>query len=195
MNHQSEIENKKYRNWVRGCLAFKYLKYGIESFADDISKKEHTRILAAVSKSGDTCNSCDLNNLKPLHAKVSYLKGKFKCPLGQKNCNCLFEKKKKCPKNICDAILEDILNCHNSTPPSPNWRNTNIQKWCTLPLEVTKCFINSPGYLDKESVSDIDSAGLVHVFMNNIHFQRRISTQIDGNDVFTKVINIILIYI
>ncbi|XP_053391181.1 uncharacterized protein LOC128554003 [Mercenaria mercenaria] len=186
MTHQRQIERLKYRNWVKGGLAYKYLKDGIEGFADDIVQQDHIRIVNGFKHGpASTCNQCSLNCLKPLHKCVyDPSTGKEKCPWGQNSCNCLFPRKQRCRNHVCDEIFEDILKGHGSTPPTPNWKNTNIQNWCSVPWEIAKCFINAPGYSDKVSAADIDAPGLLHIFVNNINFQSRVT----GTDVFIRVL-------
>ncbi|XP_060592398.1 uncharacterized protein CXorf38 homolog [Ruditapes philippinarum] len=189
MDHQSEIDKRKYRNWVRGGLAYKYLKQGLEGFADDVVKKEHNRILAAVIHTpGNNCNHCCLRNLQPLHTCKRDHTGKKTCPYGLLYCNCLHGKKQRCPTNICDGIMEEILKSHGSLPPQPYWRNTDIQKWCTEPWEVAKCYINAPGYSDKTKAADIDIYGLLHVFINNTSLYSHLACSMTGSsNIFTKV--------
>lgn len=68
MNHQCEVEKNKYRNWVRGALAYKYLKQGLEGFAGEVVELEHEKIIQTVCTApGSMCSSCCLKDLKPLH--------------------------------------------------------------------------------------------------------------------------------
>ncbi|XP_053391506.1 uncharacterized protein LOC128554274 [Mercenaria mercenaria] len=187
MSHQEELENMKYRNWVRGVLAFKYFKEGIKGFADDVVEKEHRRINQDVI-SGRSCNQCSIRNLRPLHTCTKDHTGRNKCHWGQNNCNCLQTKKQRCPDKVCDVIMEEILTNHASTPPSPNWKNTDIQKWCSAPWEIAKCFINAPGYSDKSRADDIDISGLLHVFINNISYKTHLSDNINKGDIFQKIL-------
>ncbi|XP_053402873.1 uncharacterized protein LOC128558081 [Mercenaria mercenaria] len=189
MNHQSELENTKYRNWVSGGLAYKYLKEGLERFAEDVVEDEHTRILKTIKHTlGLTCNKCCLRNLRPLHkSERNSVTGRYTCPWDQANCNCLYPQKKPCPNKVCDAIMEEILKSHGSTPPVPNWKNTDIKKWCTRPWETAKCFIKAPGYSDKTKAADIDTSGLLHVFINNINIHSRLSSNMSGRNIFIKV--------
>ncbi|XP_053402872.1 uncharacterized protein LOC123548605 [Mercenaria mercenaria] len=189
MSHQKELEKRKYRNWVRGGLAYKYLTEGIKEFADDVVHEEHNRILQVANNiSGRTCNQCCIRNLRPLHTCKNDHAGRNKCPWGQNNCNCLFTKKQRCPNKICDVILEEILKSHGSTPPTPNWKNTEIQKWCSAPWEIAKCFINAPGYSDKSTADDIDIPGLLHVFINNRSHMEHLTDKIDRNGILKKVL-------
>ncbi|XP_060580856.1 uncharacterized protein CXorf38 homolog [Ruditapes philippinarum] len=188
MGHQSEIEKKKYRNWVKGGLAYKYLKQGLDGFSDDVVKQEQSRILGSINCTpGTICNQCIIERLRPIHACRTISAGNYECPWGQRKCNCLHLKKKKCRLKVCDFIMEEILQSHESTPPTPNWTNTDIQKWCTEPWEVAKCFINAPGYSDKTKAAEIDISGLLHVFINNINLHSHLACSMAGNNIFIQV--------
>ncbi|XP_060604239.1 uncharacterized protein LOC132757075 [Ruditapes philippinarum] len=188
MSHQTEIEKRKYRNWVRGGLAYKYLKQGLEGFADDVVKQNHKRILKSINYiPGTICSRCSIGSIRPLHTSRTDSVGKITCRWGQHRCNCLHTKKEKCRLHICDYIMEEILKTHGSTPPTPNWANTDIQKWCTEPWEVAKCFINSPGYSDKTKAADIDISGILHVFINNTNLHSHLACSMTGKNNFIKV--------
>ncbi|XP_060574833.1 uncharacterized protein LOC132732434, partial [Ruditapes philippinarum] len=188
MSHQTEIEKRKYRNWVRGGLAYKYLKQGLEGFADDVVKQDHKRILSAINYTpGITCTRCIIGNLKPTHACMINSAGKNECYWGQHKCNCLRTKTEKCRLHICDRIMEELFRSHGSTPPTLNWANTDIQKWCTEPWEVAKCFINAPGYSDKTKAAGIDISGLLLVFINNTSLHPHLACSMTGKNVFVKV--------
>ncbi|XP_045194456.2 uncharacterized protein LOC123550081 [Mercenaria mercenaria] len=66
--------------------------------------------------------------------------------------------------------------------------NTDTQKWCTDPWEIAKCFINAPGYSDKSKAADIDTPGLLHLFINNTSLQSHLSDSINGSNTFRKVL-------
>ncbi|XP_060553993.1 uncharacterized protein LOC132715039 [Ruditapes philippinarum] len=188
MSHQVEIEKRKYRNWVRGGLAYKYLKQGLEGFADDVVKQDHKRILSAINYTpGIICTRCIIGNLKPTHACIINSAGKNECYWGQHKCNCLRTKKEKCRLHICDRIMEELFRSHGSTPPTLYWANTDIQRWCTEPWEVAKCFINAPGYSDKTKAADIDISGLLHVFINNTNLHSHLACSMAGKNVFVNV--------
>ncbi|XP_053391667.1 uncharacterized protein LOC128554410 [Mercenaria mercenaria] len=190
MAHQRTLEKSKYRNWVRGGLAYKYLKEGIEEFVDDVVQQEHSRILNVVNHShGITCNQCCFRNLQTMHkCHQDPATGRNQCPWGQLKCNCLYPKKKHCPNKICGEIMEEILKCHGSTPPAPNWKNTEMQKWCESPWEIAKCFINAPGYSDKTRASAFDTVGLLHLLINNISLHAHLSSSLIGSDLLNKTL-------
>ncbi|XP_060574832.1 uncharacterized protein LOC132732433 [Ruditapes philippinarum] len=187
MSQESDVKKRKFRNWVRGGLAYKYLKQGLEGFADDVVKQDHKRILSANYTSGIICTRCIIGNLKPTHACIINSAGKNDCYWGQHKCNCLRTKKEVCRLHICDHIMEEVLKSHGSTPPTPNWANTDIQKWCTEPWEVAKCFINAPGYSDKTKAADIDISGILHVVINDTNFHSHLSCSMTGTNLFIKV--------
>ncbi|XP_053386219.1 uncharacterized protein LOC123545283 [Mercenaria mercenaria] len=187
MNHQLQLENKKYRNWVKAGLGLRYLKEGLEPFSDDIVRQQHVDILNSVKQTCNVttvnCGNCNLKTLMPNHVRIS----SRNCPLGQANCNCLYPRGKiVCPNNVCGAIYDTIVTVHNSRPPAPFWKNTDVKKWCTDPWAVAKCFINAQGYAQKTSAAEIDCSGLLHVIINNKSLHSHIQCIISGNDEFCK---------
>ncbi|XP_060590218.1 uncharacterized protein CXorf38-like, partial [Ruditapes philippinarum] len=192
MSHQSEIEKTKYRNWVKGGLALKYFREGIKGFADKIVKQEHQRILSVAGHTtGLPCNQCCIKTLRPIHRCIKdQSSGRPFCPLVQTHCSCMDLKAKPCPNKICDIVLEEVLNNHASTPPQPNWRNTDIQKWVVSPWEIAKCFIQAPGYSSKTGIADVDLSGLLHIFIYNFSFHEHFSCSVTSTDRLKKALQI-----
>ncbi|XP_053383433.1 uncharacterized protein LOC123543917 [Mercenaria mercenaria] len=189
MDHRAQLENKKYRNWVRAGLGIKYVKDGLEPFCDHVVNQQHADILHKVQQkhnlSAVACGLCDVRTLQPDHVQSK----NRQCPLGQTHCNCLHPRgKTSCPNNVCGAIYDEIIRRHASTPPVPYWRNTDAHQWCTEPWAVAKCFINAPGYEHKLRATEIDCSGLLHLLINNIEFHHHIQSGISGNDAFSKVL-------
>ncbi|XP_053388338.1 trichohyalin-like isoform X2 [Mercenaria mercenaria] len=189
MEHKAQLENKKYRNWVRAGLGIKYLKEGLEPFCDHLVNQQHIAILDEVKRkhnlSAVTCGLCDVRTLQPDHVRTKTRQ----CPLGQSHCNCLYQGgKTSCPSNVCGAIYDEIIKRHAFTPPAPYWKNTLAQKWCTEPWAVAKCFINVPGYEQKKSADEFDCSGFLHLLSNNLEFHQHIKCVISGNDVFSRVL-------
>ncbi|XP_053390028.1 uncharacterized protein CXorf38 homolog [Mercenaria mercenaria] len=189
MEHKAQLENIKYRNWVRAGLGIKYVKEGLEPFCDHLVNHQHISILDKVKQKHNlstvSCGLCDVRTLQPDHVQTKFRQ----CPLGQTNCNCLRPGgKASCPSNVCGAIYDEIIKHHASTPPAPYWRNTDAHQWCTEPWAVAKCFINAPGYEQKKSVLEIDCSGLLHLLINNIEFHQYIKCVISGNDAFSRVL-------
>ncbi|XP_060570211.1 uncharacterized protein LOC132728569 [Ruditapes philippinarum] len=193
MAHQLQLENKKYRQWVKAVLGFRYLADGLAPFCNDLAIKQHQHIRDSIQQSKSipptvTCGTCQVETLKPDHKKVMNA-GKRECPLGQVKCSCFFPKDKNaaCPENICGAIYDYIIKNCASTPPAPNWKNTNAQQWSVHPWSICKCFIDAPGYKEKPSAYDTDCAGLIHVILNNIYFHSHFGCNFTGSNIFTKV--------
>jgi hypothetical protein len=190
MAHQLQLENKKYRQWVKAGLGFRYLADGLAPFCNDLAIKQHQYILESIQQSKSippavTCGTCQVEILKPDHKHVD---GKRVCPLGQVKCSCCFPNGKiACPKNICGAIYDYIIKNCASTPPAPNWKNTNSKQWSVDPWSISKCFIDAPGYKEKPSAYDTDCAGLIHVILNNIYFHSHFGCNFTGSNIFTKV--------
>ncbi|XP_053381376.1 uncharacterized protein LOC123556438 [Mercenaria mercenaria] len=188
MEHRAQLENRKYRNWVRAGLGIKYVKEGLEPFCDHLVNQQHIAILDKVKQkhnlSAVSCGLCDVRTLQPDHVQTKTRQ----CPLGQMNCNCQHPRGKiSCPNKVCGAIYDEIIQLHASTPPAPYWRNTDAKQWCTESWAVAKCFINAPGYEQKIRAVEFDLPGLLHVLLNNIDFQQHIKCAITGTDVFSRV--------
>ncbi|XP_053389288.1 uncharacterized protein LOC128552283 [Mercenaria mercenaria] len=188
MEHRAQLENRKYRNWVRAGLGIKYVKEGLEPFCDHLVNQQHIAILDKVKHKHNlstvTCGLCDVRTLQPDHVQSKTRQ----CPLGQMYCNCQHPRGKiSCPNKVCGAIYDEIIQLHASTPPAPYWRNTDAQQWCTEPWAVAKCFINAPGYEQKIKAVEFDCPGLLHVLLKNQDFQQHIKCTVTGTDVFSRV--------
>ncbi|XP_053381336.1 uncharacterized protein LOC128549107 [Mercenaria mercenaria] len=188
MAHKSQFENKKYWNWVKAGLGFKYVKDGLKPFCEHLVNQQHTAILSNVkwkhNLSAVSCGLCEVHRLQPDHIRTR----NGQCPLGQIDCNCQHPTGKiSCPYNVCGAIYDQITQRHASTPPAPNWRNTDAKKWCTEPWSIAKCFVNAPGYEQKSGAAEFDLPGFLHLLMNNVGFQQHIKCVITGRDVFSRV--------
>ncbi|XP_060590261.1 uncharacterized protein LOC132745371 [Ruditapes philippinarum] len=195
MAHQLQLENDKYRQWVKAGLGLRYLKEGLTPFCNDIAYQQHKDILQNIRStkkslpSTVTCGSCRVETLKPDHKPdLGNARNKV-CPFGQVKCSCCFLKVKiACPNNICGAIYDYIVQQHASSPPSPYWKNTDAQQWTIDPWSICKCFINAPGYEDRQSASATDSTGLLHVLINNQYFHSHIGCNVTGtNNLLSKV--------
>ncbi|XP_053380251.1 uncharacterized protein LOC128548797 [Mercenaria mercenaria] len=188
MAHKAQLENRKYRNWVRAGLGIKYVKEGLEPFCDHLVKQQHIAILDKVKQKHNlstvSCGLCDVHTLQPDHIQTK----PRQCHLGQMYCNCLYPRgKTPCPNKVCGAIHDAIIQLHASTPPAPYWRNADAHQWCTEPWAVAKCFINAPGYEQKINSVEFDLTGLLHVLINNIEFQQQLKCVVTGTDVFSRV--------
>ncbi|XP_060575488.1 uncharacterized protein LOC132732965 [Ruditapes philippinarum] len=192
MAHQLQLEKEKYRQWVKAGLGLGYLKEGLVPFCNDIADQQHKDILQNIRSTKSltstvTCGGCRVETLKPDHKPVGNAKNRV-CPLGQVKCSCCFKGKIACPNNICGAIYDFIVQHHSSSPPAPNWKNTDAQQWMTDPWSICKCFINAPGYEDKTSAGETDCTGLLILMMNNQYFHSHIGCDVTkANNLFLKV--------
>ncbi|XP_060565646.1 uncharacterized protein LOC132724722 [Ruditapes philippinarum] len=193
MTHQLQLEKEKYRQWVKAGLGLGYLKEGLVPFCNDIADQQHKDILQNIRStkllpSTVTCGGCQVETLKPDHKPVPGNAGNKVCPLGQVKCSCCFKGKIACPNNICGAIYDYIVQHHASSPPSPNWKNSDAQQWVTDPWSICKCFINAPGYEQKQSAGETDCTGLLHLMINNQYVHNHIGCDVTvTNNLFTKV--------
>ena len=184
---QEQKKNKKYKNWIKAGLGLKYLKDGMECFCDELVEKKHCNLIRTIEDktklSSIHCDRCNVNTLQPNHVKV-----KGKCPLQHIKCNCLHPGGKvMCSNNVCGVIYDEIIRLHASHPPCPNWKNTDSRRWCTDPWSVARCFVNAPGYEGKNSASEIDCAGLLHVLINSKEIHSLLSFSSSGPNVFAQV--------
>ncbi|XP_060581803.1 uncharacterized protein LOC132738336 [Ruditapes philippinarum] len=192
MAHQLHLEKEKYRQWVKAGLGLGYLKEGLAPFCNDIADQQHQDILQNIRStkslpSNVICGGCRVETLKPDQKPVGNAKNRV-CPLGQVKCSCCFKRKIACPNNICGAIYDYIVQYQASSPPAPNWKNTDAQQWSTDPWSICKCFINAPGYEDKTSAGETDCTGLLILMMNNQYFHSHIGCDVTkANNLFLKV--------
>ncbi|XP_060595331.1 uncharacterized protein LOC132749540 [Ruditapes philippinarum] len=101
---------------------------------NDIADQQHKDILQNIRSTKSlpstvTCGGCQVETLKPDHKPVPGNAGNKVCPLGQVKCSCCFKGKIACPNNICGAIYDYIVQHHASTPPVPDWKNSDARNW------------------------------------------------------------------
>ncbi|KAK3591478.1 hypothetical protein CHS0354_031584 [Potamilus streckersoni] len=75
-------------------------------------------------------------------------------------------RQKLCPS--CDSFKDEIKKRHKYS--SPNWDNTDVQKWTNDHWSVSKCIMN-PGQSGNHSASDTDISGLLNFIINYKKFQ------------------------
>ncbi|KAK3591477.1 hypothetical protein CHS0354_031583 [Potamilus streckersoni] len=75
-------------------------------------------------------------------------------------------RQKLCPS--CDSFKDEIKKRHKYL--SPNWDNTDVQKWTNDHWSVSKCFMN-PGQSGNHLASDTDISGLLNFIINYKKFQ------------------------
>ncbi|XP_053379156.1 uncharacterized protein LOC123527180 isoform X3 [Mercenaria mercenaria] len=188
MPHDPYLSNPRYKNWVKGGLATKFLREGIVDLVDWTTKRQHYDMLADIKKvygeravAGYT--SCSLKTLMPIHTKTS----QGTCSLGQKHhCNCLNPKGKQlCPTKFCSAMYDKIIAQHRFGTPS--WKNTDISQWHNNHWQIAKCNIPAGESVGKMSAYDTDYSGLINVMVNDLEMQTELSYVVDPpHDVISK---------
>ncbi|XP_060572320.1 uncharacterized protein LOC132730417 [Ruditapes philippinarum] len=179
--HRKQITQELFRNWMRGALALKYLKIGLEGFSDMAVHKQHNDLM---KKLGNSCSTCTDENLLP-HKQDQ-------CPRQRKHqCLCTKDQKQKsrqmCPNGgFCGNVYNQIVYKHRFQDPLLT--NTDIQKWSSDAWSVATCFVNTTGYKCKRSAKEVDCAGLLSMCINNIDIEIMLGEVIiDGKvDAFTK---------
>ncbi|XP_060589485.1 uncharacterized protein LOC132744722 [Ruditapes philippinarum] len=179
--HRKQITQELYRNWVRGALALKYLKIGLEGFSDKVVTKQHNDLMKTLGK---PCNTCTERSLLPHKQDQCPRKGKHQCL-------CVNIQKRKsrqmCPNGgFCGIVYTEIVCKHRLQDPS--FTNTDVQKWSNDPWSVATCFINTTGYKGKQSAKDVDCSGLLSMCINNIEIEMMLGEVIiDGKiDAFAQ---------
>ncbi|XP_060557764.1 uncharacterized protein LOC132718154 [Ruditapes philippinarum] len=179
--HRKQITQELYRNWLRGALALKYLKIGLEGFSDKVVHKQHNDLM---KKLGNYCNTCTDESLLP-HKQDQ-------CPRQRKH-QCLCTKVQKlnsrqmCPNGgFCGNVYNQIVYKHRFQDPL--FTNTDIQKWSSDAWSVATCFVNTTGYKCKRSAKEVDCSGLLSMCINNIDIEIMLGEVIiDGKiDAFAK---------
>ncbi|XP_060575426.1 uncharacterized protein LOC132732915 [Ruditapes philippinarum] len=179
--HRRQITQEVYRNWMRGALALKYLKIGLEDFSEKVVAKHHNDLMKTL---GNTCNTCTERSLLPHKQDQCPRQGKHQCL-----CTKIQKKKSRllCPNGgFCGNVYNKIVCNHRFQDPS--FTNTDVQKWSSDPWSVATCFINTTGYKDKQSAKDVDCSGLLSMCINNIYIEMMLGEVIiDGKiDAFAQ---------
>ncbi|XP_053389887.1 uncharacterized protein LOC128552849 isoform X2 [Mercenaria mercenaria] len=159
---------QEYSRWYYAWLGLRCVLDVLKPFCNEIVNEQHRVILSKVKQKHNinniACGQCILMELKPDHAR-----DRQKCPFGKFKCNCQYTGTNVCPKNICGAIYDEIIELHTFKRPAQDWRNTDIQKWCSDPWSIAKCFISTSGYACK-NISNIDITGILQLIYNNMGF-------------------------
>ncbi|XP_045212775.2 uncharacterized protein LOC123563809 [Mercenaria mercenaria] len=152
-------------NWLLAAVGLKYLKEGLEEFTDQSLRKQHEDFLKALpAKTGQCiqCIQCTINNILPSHNTTSCRKAK---------CWCRDKKRRRlCPVGQCSQMHDLIASSHRTG--EPNWSNTDPQKWHANHISIGACFINTPGYKLKRSITEIDCSGILSIMINNKLFDQ-----------------------
>ncbi|XP_052819916.1 uncharacterized protein LOC128245729 [Mya arenaria] len=172
-SYRESLKEKEAQNWVKAALALNITKDGLQDFLEDVLTCVHQDIYSTVRTSkglpsGAACAHCFTENV-------------LKCPTrgictSTRNCrfhNCPQKLYAPCPNGICEGVRDEIDKHHRFSGPS--WKNTNADKWGTIPWEIGKCFLPPDGYKTVSSIKDSDFNGVISVMMNCKDFQNKLS--------------------
>ncbi|XP_053395355.1 uncharacterized protein LOC123523947 [Mercenaria mercenaria] len=173
-----QLENPRYRDWVRAALGLKYLKQGLEGFVTICIQDQHTTFISGkeLGSSGVQCTQCTRDNLLPDHPRnncIQRFRNRCFCnnPTGRR----------KCPNNVCSRFYDLIVLDHDER--SPFWPNTDPSKWYCDIWELAKCFLGTHCQDDVKSAAETDLTGLLTIIINNVPIRGKI----DCIDNFCKV--------
>lgn len=183
-----ELQNKQYVNWLKACIALKWLAERLVDFLVYHIRKQHDSCLNKIKKKyGDlvsihACTACRVETIKPAHDHDRY----NRCPLNHPNCNCMRPNgKRACPNNICSEMYDNMIMLHKTRNPS--WQNTNVSEWYNNCWEIAKCCIPRPGYIKKKSAIETNCVGLLSIVINNTEIQNHLQCIVnEKTDIFTK---------
>ena len=155
---QERLKDNEYKLWIKDGLCLNLTKKGIETFANERSKKTHTFVKSAVEKQAVNTTSdgvqVAMNNICG-NAKIVAVK-KSGWSLG-----CCTD---------CDIYVKEILKlCKQQGPGQPrfkpdmsNWVNSDVQKWPTEHWEIAKVYMNKGQKAFQKTPTDTDLSGLLN---------------------------------
>ena len=173
------IKDHDYHNWVKGGLALKFSKDGIENFVETKIKTFHQTVI------GPHCNICSTENIVLCKVNNNF------CKFSKNNClvhdvNNPSKKSRPCPTAVCNVVRDEILKKHRFRGPS--WKNTDSSRWCREPWQIATCYM-SAGYQAATSASGTDFPGLLSVVINNTIFDTEVTDDLSNKqNLFCQVI-------
>ncbi|XP_052760103.1 uncharacterized protein LOC128202944 isoform X2 [Mya arenaria] len=172
-SYKDILREKEAQNWIKAAIALNITKEGLQDIVEDVLTCVHQDIYSTVRTSkglppGAACAFCFTENV-------------LNCPtrgICTSTRNCRFHNSPQklyapCPNGICEGVRDEIVKHHRFSGPS--WKNTNADKWCTIPWEIGKCFLPPDGYKTVSSIKDSDFNGVISVMMNCKDFQYKLS--------------------
>ena len=136
MTHEEQLNNPKYRNWIKAGLAFKYGKEAIKSFVTKEIRAFKNGVLHYCPNS--SCNQCSILNLQKA-------------------------KQINCPSGVCDTLFNAIAKANNCKQTM--WQNTDSTKWCENPWTIAQCYMPK-GYESSTTFQKTDFTGVLSVIIN-----------------------------
>ena len=178
------LRDHGYTNWVKGGLALKFSRDGIENFVETNIDKFHQNILTSLP-AGPFCYNCSTENIVQCKYNNNF------CKFSKNNCTVHnpkdpTKKSRPCPNSVCNVIRDKILNEHRFHGPS--WKNTESSRWCRDPWQLATCYM-SAGYQASTSAGQTDLPGLLSVVINNKIFDTEVTDNLSNkNNLFCQVI-------
>ncbi|XP_052760229.1 uncharacterized protein LOC128203028 [Mya arenaria] len=172
-SYRDSLRDKEAQNWVKAALALNITKEGLHGLVEDVLTCVHQDIYSTVRTSkglppGAACAQCFTENvLKCSTPKICTSKKNCKFHNGPSKQYVL------CLVGICEGVRDEIVQHHRFSGPS--WKNTNANKWSTIPWEIGKCFLPPDGYKTVSSINDSDFNGVISVMMNCEDFKTKLS--------------------
>ncbi|XP_045196457.2 uncharacterized protein LOC123551526 [Mercenaria mercenaria] len=171
MSHKHQLKNPLYRNWVRGAMALKYLKQGLEVHIDQSIQTQHSAFIGSLPSSGATniqCGQCTIEKVLPDHA------GSRCIHKVRSKCLCCTKGRTKCPSSICSVFIDLVIKEH--WLHDPIWCNIDLKTWPSYYWQVAKCFLSSPSRSNASSAKDTDVADLLSIAINDSYIRNNIKT-------------------
>lgn len=154
MKHYKEkLKETDFHNWLKIVLGIHFTKLTILSLVTSVIKVFHSDALTEVFGSDDVgeeqiCAQCLRDNIVNPNSKTF----------------------KKCSKNVCHQLAQQIRNNHEYSIPS--WKNSRPARWCQCPWELAKCFMPRDGYLSANTAEETDLNGILSVMINHKAFRK-----------------------
>ncbi|XP_053383112.1 uncharacterized protein LOC128549727 [Mercenaria mercenaria] len=182
--HKKQLTEELYKNWIRCALGLKYLKFALEGVSDRLVRNQHSEFMKSLENYGTECTQCSVESLLPSHNEEKKKKNcrNKKCLCAQHLQNRVF-----CPSGgFCSQFYDLVVQGHRFVDPL--LANTDIQNWSSEPWSVATCYISTTGYKGKTSAKEIDCAGLLSLFMNDLFVHTSLGdVYIDGEkDLFKQ---------
>lgn len=177
------LKDKKFLNWLKGALAIRFTKQGLDGFVETEITQFQNDLLAYVFtgktlSAGTGCNSCTTANVLTCRTP-NFCPDRGKCFLHDE----LLEERsanRACPNNICQRMRDGISSEHRYMyRKGPSWRNTDARKWCSDPFQIAKCYMPADGYFEVRSLAETDFNGTLSVIMNNKRFEHKMDADLD----------------
>ncbi|XP_052786878.1 uncharacterized protein LOC128222090 isoform X2 [Mya arenaria] len=157
----AESMETRRENWLRVVSGLLYVKEGLQEYVDTKGKQQYTSFMNKVNEicNNQTCDQCQFNS---------------RCASGMTKVK---RSSRFRPGHFCDEMNKAILNNH--VRHYPFWMNTDSTKWHDQNVgywEVAKCYLSSPGYLDRMGPNQVDVSGLLSICINSSFINQHIKS-------------------